>query len=109
MNALKTAGERLGRYSLAKRQAVQQEDFNVANLRKEQIEMYKNSVFEKLQVDQLLEKEGEIPTNDLCSEIYASKPILPSPPSLLDVFNKLAEKTISSPKTSASSDGYYRH
>lgn len=58
MNALRNAGERLGRYSLAKRQAVQQEDFMTAKLRKEQIEMYRNSVFEQLQVDILLESNG---------------------------------------------------
>lgn len=58
MNALRSAGERLGRYSLAKRQAVQQEDFMTAKLRKEQIEMYRNSVFEQLQVDVLLEPNG---------------------------------------------------
>jgi centrosomal protein CEP104 len=81
MNALRSAGERLGRYALAKRQAVHQEDFNVARLRKEQIEMYKNAVFEKLQVEKLLEKDGLLPENDSCSEIYSAKPILPSPPS----------------------------
>lgn len=58
MGALRNAGERLGRYSLAKRQAVQQEDFMTAKLRKEQIEMYRNAVFDQLQVDILLEPNG---------------------------------------------------
>lgn len=58
MTALRNAGERLGRYSLAKRQAVQQEDFMAAKLRKEQIEIYKRSVFTHLLVDKLLETEG---------------------------------------------------
>lgn len=58
MTALRHAGERLGRYSLAKRQAVQQEDFMTAKLRKEQIELYKRSVFDYLLVDKLLEKNG---------------------------------------------------
>lgn len=58
MGALRSAGERLGRYSLAKRQAVQQEDFITAKLRKEQIELYRKSVFDQLQVDVLLELNG---------------------------------------------------
>jgi len=58
MSVLRSAGERLGRYALAKRQAVQQEDFTTARLRKEQIEIYRNAVFEQLQVIKLLEKDG---------------------------------------------------
>lgn len=58
MTVLRCAGERMGRYALAKRQAVQQEDFTTAKLRKEQIEMYKNIVFEQLQVEMLLERNG---------------------------------------------------
>lgn len=58
MTALRNAGERLGRYALAKRQAVQQEDFMTAKLRKEQIEIYRKIVFEQLQVDKLIEKDG---------------------------------------------------
>lgn len=55
MSSLRSAGERLGRYALAKRQAVQQEDFMTAKLRKEQIEIYRKSVFAQLQVEKLLE------------------------------------------------------
>lgn len=58
MTALRHAGERIGRYSLAKRQAVQQEDFITAKLRKEQIELYRRLVFEHLLVDKLLELDG---------------------------------------------------
>lgn len=58
MTALRSAGERLGRYALAKRQAVQQEDFITAKLRKEQIEMYRKMVFSQLLVDKLMEKDG---------------------------------------------------
>ncbi|XP_059220583.1 centrosomal protein of 104 kDa isoform X2 [Stomoxys calcitrans] len=92
MSALRTAGERLGRYALAKRQAVQQEDFTTAKLRKEQIEMYKSSVFKHLLVDELLEKNGEsLAANDVACEVYASKPVLPVAPSLQDVAQALAE------------------
>lgn len=97
MTSLRGAGERLGRYALAKRQAVQLEDFNAACLRKEQIEMYRNSVFELLQVDKLLEKNGLNPDNDLCSELYTSKPVLPSAPSLQDVANVLMKSVIQIP------------
>lgn len=97
MVALRSAGERLGRYSLAKRQAVQQEDFTVAKLRKEQIELYRNDVIRFLLVDQLLEKdEILLPENDKLCEIYSQKPTLPSPPSLQDVANILNNSTPSS-------------
>lgn len=92
MSVLRTAGERLGRYALAKRQAVQQEDFTTAKLRKEQIEMYKSLVFKHLLVEDLLEENGEsVAANDMACEIYASKPTLPVAPSLQDVAQALAE------------------
>ncbi|XP_062548143.1 centrosomal protein of 104 kDa isoform X2 [Armigeres subalbatus] len=91
MTALRTAGERLGRYALAKRQAVQQEDFSTARLRKEQIEMYRKAVFDQLRVETLLQSDKNITSNDSCSELYASKPTLPSPPSLQDVASALSE------------------
>ncbi|XP_012160566.1 centrosomal protein of 104 kDa isoform X2 [Ceratitis capitata] len=91
MTALRAAGERLGRYALAKRQAVQQEDFTTAKLRKEQIEMYKTLVLKHLLVTELLEANGFNASNDMASEVYASKPILPPAPSLQDVAQALAE------------------
>lgn len=94
MSALRSAGERLGRYSLAKRQAVQQEDFIAAKLRKEQMEMYKKSVFEQLQVHALLEPNGLCAANDSVSNVYAQKPSLPSPPSLQDVAASLANESV---------------
>uniref|UniRef100_A0AAG5DUW0 TOG domain-containing protein n=1 Tax=Anopheles atroparvus TaxID=41427 RepID=A0AAG5DUW0_ANOAO len=90
MGALRTAGERLGRYALAKRQAVQAEDFTTARLRKEQIEMYRKAVFDQLRVELLLQSDKSITSNDSCSELYASKPTLPSPPSLQDVASALS-------------------
>lgn len=93
MSALRSAGERLGRYSLAKRQAVQQEDFIAAKLRKEQMEMYKKSVFEQLQVNELLELNGLSAANDTISNVYAQKPSLPSPPSLQDVATSLSNES----------------
>ncbi|XP_058059903.1 centrosomal protein of 104 kDa [Anopheles bellator] len=90
MGALRTAGERLGRYALAKRQAVQAEDFTTARLRKEQIEMYRKAVFDQLRVELLLQSDKSVTSNDSCSELYASKPSLPSPPSLQDVASALS-------------------
>lgn len=96
MGALRTAGERLGRYALAKRQAVQQEDFTTARLRKEQIEMYRKAVFDQLKVETLLKSDKSVACNDSCSELYASKPMLPSPPSLQDVASALSETPLPS-------------
>lgn len=93
MSALKNAGERIGRYSLAKRQAVQQEDFIAAKLRKEQMELYRKMVYEQLQVTVLLESNGMTNENDRISEVYAQKPTLPSPPSLQDVASTLTNDT----------------
>lgn len=94
MGALRSAGERLGRYSLAKRQAVQQEDFIAAKLRKEQMELYKKMVFEQLQVNTLLELDGICAENDCVSDLYTQKPSLPSPPSLQDVASTLSNDTM---------------
>lgn len=82
MNALRGTGERLGRYSLSKRQAVLKEDFTTANLRKEQMEIYKKTIFERLELDKLLEPDGLLVENDMCSDTYAMKPQLPPPPTL---------------------------
>ncbi|KAH8412862.1 hypothetical protein KR009_006346 [Drosophila setifemur] len=102
MTALRTAGERLGRYALAKRQAVQQEDFTTARLRKEQIEMYRTAVLRQLQVQELLESQGVHSSNDQSCEIYAGgKPSLPAAPSLQEVAQALADAAFS-PKSIAS-------
>lgn len=89
MNCLRTAGERLGRYALSKRLAVIKEDFNTARLRKEQMEMYKKVVFDKLEIDKLLESRGLLVENDSCSDSYSAKPILPNAPTLVEVANIL--------------------
>lgn len=85
MNALRSAGERLGRYALAKRMSVLKEDFTAARLRKEQIEIYRKSVFDSLEIEKLLEENGNVPENDVSSETYVSKPTLPAAPTLVEV------------------------
>jgi centrosomal protein CEP104 len=106
MNALRSAGERLGRYALAKKNSVFKEDFNTARLRKEQMEIYKKSVFEALEIEKLLEKDGFNAGNDLSSEIYAAKPSLPTAPTLVEVSNILENQaTTNGSNTTENSPG----
>lgn len=65
------------------------EDFNTARLRKEQIELYKKAVFDKLEIEKLMETSGHCPDNDSSSETYATKPSLPPAPTLVEVANYL--------------------
>lgn len=65
------------------------EDFTTARLRKEQIELYKRLIFEKLEIQKLLEPHGLIVENDVCSKTYATKPTLPNAPTLVEVANIL--------------------
>lgn len=94
MTAIRTAGERLGRYALAKRQAVAKEDFITAKLRKEQISVYQEAVLTQLEVDKLLERDGLNAENDA----YSSKPLLPSPPSLQSVAGLLVGQSSPRPE-----------
>lgn len=106
MNCLRSAGERyskfdllgtatishseyfrIGRYALSKRLSVLKEDFNTARLRKEQIDMYKKAVFDKLEIEKMLERNGQCSDNDMSSETYATKPSLPPAPTLVEVAN----------------------
>lgn len=58
--------------------------------------MYRKAVFDQLRVDILLQSDKSITSNDSCSELYASKPSLPSPPSLQDVASALSETSLPS-------------
>lgn len=105
MTALRAAGERLGRYALAKRQAVTQEDFITAKLRKEQIRLYQEAVFKQLEVDKLLERDGPNQENDQVSPAFSTKPVLPSPPSLQNVAGMLMGMSNGGSPSKASSKG----
>ncbi|KAL5282042.1 CEP104 family protein [Megaselia abdita] len=109
MSSLRTAGERLGRYALAKRQAIQVEDFIAAKLRKEQMDIYRTAILKHLLVDELLEKNGLQSTNDVSNDIYSSKPMLPPAPSLQEVALGLTSDTLlytkSSQEDKSSTDG----
>lgn len=52
--------------------------------------MYRKAVFDQLRVELLLQSDKHVTSNDSCSELYASKPTLPSPPSLQDVASALS-------------------
>ncbi|GLH11379.1 Blast:Centrosomal protein of 104 kDa, partial [Gryllus bimaculatus] len=58
MEDLRTAGERLSKYELEKRQAIQLEDYDRAKLKKAQMDEYRHTVYRFLEVDDLLEVNG---------------------------------------------------
>ena len=65
--------------------------------------MYRKSVFEKLFVEDLLDYSKNDATDDSCTEAYASKPILPSPPSLQNVAAVLLAENNTVPDNSGAS------
>lgn len=109
ISALRAAGERLGRYALAKRQDIQVEDFIAAKLRKEQMDIYRSAILKYLLVDELLEKDGFQSSNDVSNDIYSSKPVLPPAPSLQEVASGVTSETMLSTKNAqedkSSTDG----
>jgi hypothetical protein len=58
MEDLRTAGERLSKYELEKRHAIQLEDYERAKLKKAQMDEYRHTVYRFLEVDDLLEISG---------------------------------------------------
>lgn len=58
MEDLRTAGERLSKYELEKRHAIQLEDYERAKLKKSQMDEYRRTVYQFLEVDDLLEING---------------------------------------------------
>lgn len=58
MVKLRTAGEKLGKYELEKRHAIELEDYERASYKKNQMDQYKNEIFQEICVDQLLEYSG---------------------------------------------------
>ena len=55
---MRTAGERLGKYEIEKRHAIDNENFERAKLKKQLQEEYRDLVYKTLQVDDLLERGG---------------------------------------------------
>lgn len=58
MVKLRTAGEKLGKYELEKRHAIELEDYERARHKKNQMEQFRNEIYEEICVVQLLETNG---------------------------------------------------
>lgn len=58
MESLRTAGERLGKYELEKRHAIEMEDYERARHKKIQMEEFRIEVYKQLCIEQLLEANG---------------------------------------------------
>ncbi|CAH0552097.1 unnamed protein product [Brassicogethes aeneus] len=68
MLSLKTAGEKLGKYELEKRHAIEKEDYERARQKKMQMDEFRNKAYQAAEVDQLLELNGLCPKNDECAD-----------------------------------------
>lgn len=64
MEELQLAGETLGKLQIAKNQAIEQEDYSRAKRKKVQIDEFKLQVYNSLNIDELLEKDGILSCND---------------------------------------------
>ncbi|KAK7601011.1 hypothetical protein V9T40_008452 [Parthenolecanium corni] len=64
MSKLHNAGEKLGKMEIAKKQAIQQEDYSRAKKKKLQIEEFRAQIYSKLNIDNLLETNGPVSSND---------------------------------------------
>ncbi|XP_030760199.1 centrosomal protein of 104 kDa [Sitophilus oryzae] len=68
MLMLRSAGEKLGKYELEKRHAIEMEDYERAMRKKNQIEQFRKETFQELAIEELLETSGACPKNDECLE-----------------------------------------
>lgn len=60
METLREAGEKLGKYELEKRHAIEQEDYEKARHKKNQIDEFRSGAYREINLDQLLEINGVI-------------------------------------------------
>lgn len=58
MENLRTAGEKLGKYELEKRHAIELEDYERARHKKSQIDEFRVATYQEMCVEQLLEVHG---------------------------------------------------
>lgn len=58
MESLRVAGERLGKYELEKRHAIELEDYERARQKKNQMDEFRANAYEQICVEQLLENNG---------------------------------------------------
>lgn len=55
---LRVAGEKLGKYELEKRHAIEMEDYEKARQKKNQVDQFRTDIYQDLSIEQLLEREG---------------------------------------------------
>lgn len=60
MQTLRTAGEKLCKFELEKRHAIEMEDYERARHKKNQIDEYRTTIYQLLAIDQLLEVDGKV-------------------------------------------------
>ncbi|KAK5648675.1 hypothetical protein RI129_003567 [Pyrocoelia pectoralis] len=99
MEKLRTAGERLGKYDLEKRHAIEMEDYERARHKKKQMEEFRQETYTNLSVDQLLETNGVCLENDECGDDDSTHKNVTSPTS------RIADKRITSPNMTYLSQG----
>ena len=58
ISELQKVGEKLGKYEVEKRQAVENEDYDKAKLKKIQMDEYRLQVYQELEIQDLLEATG---------------------------------------------------
>lgn len=58
MESLRLIGEKLGKYELEKRHAIELEDYERARQKKNQMDEYRTNAYEEIHVEQLLENNG---------------------------------------------------
>ncbi|XP_072390154.1 centrosomal protein of 104 kDa [Diabrotica undecimpunctata] len=68
MTKLRVAGEKLAKYELEKRYAIEVEDYEKARHKKNQMELFRNETFVELNIDQLMEYAGVCSKNDDCQD-----------------------------------------
>ncbi|KRT86104.1 hypothetical protein AMK59_820 [Oryctes borbonicus] len=79
MECLREAGEKLGKYELEKKHAIEMEDYERARHKKNQMDEYRAYVYQNLAIEQLLEDEGVSPNVFLLSFLFQT---------VLDLFQK---------------------
>ncbi|XP_031343971.1 centrosomal protein of 104 kDa isoform X2 [Photinus pyralis] len=95
---LRIVGERLGKYDLEKRHAIEMEDYERARHKKKQMEEFRQEAYANLFVEQLLEANGVCLQNDECVDEDSSHRNVMSPTSK-------ADKRIPSPSVTCLSQG----
>ncbi|XP_015591563.1 centrosomal protein of 104 kDa isoform X2 [Cephus cinctus] len=65
MENLRKSGERLGKYELEKKYAIALEDYDKAKAKKAQAQLYRQQVYQSLEVEDLLEIHGPLEKNNL--------------------------------------------